>query len=194
MSCYEFSCTLFNIYLLSHNWNIQSLLQGIWVVFQNTKYSKVYKRGMILLVILQCSGLILQITRLSHICWWLNRRRSMPCLTLLSPTVTSKPSLHCVTWPTESWWLSLDGRSIFQVHFLKKKRKKRKDCIYNWANSKFSHLDLKKPLRLFLIKIQSFAYPNRIPQILYFLYWYHLEFLLVFHMYRYYCQCKLMRI
>ncbi|XP_057395305.1 uncharacterized protein LOC130706627 [Balaenoptera acutorostrata] len=69
---------------------------------------------MILLVILLCSGLILQITRLSHIYWWLNRRRSMPCLTLLFPTVTSKPSLHCATWPIENWWLSLDGRSIFQ--------------------------------------------------------------------------------
>lgn len=76
-----------------------------------------------MLVVMQCSGLIPQITRSSHICWWLNQRRSMPCLTLLFRTATSKPSRHSVTWLTESWWLSLDGQSIFQVSSLKTQKK-----------------------------------------------------------------------
>ena len=93
------------------------------------------EKEVMLLVIPECSGLILQITRLSHICWWLNRRRSMPCLTLPSPTATSKPSPHCVTWLIESWWLSLDGRSIFQVHFLKWKRnvKRARQPVLPWV-------------------------------------------------------------
>lgn len=57
----------------------------------------------------------LQITRLSPICWWLNRRRSMLCLIPLCQTVTSKPSPLFVTWQTENWWSSLDGLNIFQV-------------------------------------------------------------------------------
>lgn len=57
----------------------------------------------------------LQIIRSCHTCWWPSLRRSMPCQTRLSPTVTSRLWPRCVTWQTENWWSISAGPSTFQV-------------------------------------------------------------------------------
>lgn len=57
----------------------------------------------------------LQIIRSCHTCWWPSLRRSMPCRTRLSPTVTSRLWPRCVTWQTENWWSISAGPSTSRV-------------------------------------------------------------------------------